>query len=175
MTTPGADWYYGNSSSGTGSYNPYGGVLDTTDIGSGFGVSENPTSGALTAEQVQFVPNPDIAQVLYKSPMVVVGLGSVVKRAEEIAKGIAPVGKDVDGFGHPPGSYRDSISSAVLPSEGGQPPRGILGSTDPKALWIEFGTGPRPQAGYTEFPAFAVLRRAIQSTHAIMAELGALG
>lgn len=155
-----------------GSYTPYEGFVQISDMfpsegGSGYSVIEGGSS-TLTAIDVQFVPNPDIARVLFMNPVVIQGVENIVKLASEIARKIAPVSKVKDpSHVH----YRDTINYAVIPSNGGsEPPIGILYATDFKAAWIEFGTKPRPQAGFTRFGPYAILRRALQMTHTVTEE-----
>lgn len=159
--TSGSDWY--NQSGDSGGYNPYAGVMDIGEaLGAfgGFGIEEG-ASGALTAAEVNFVPNPALPMILSHSQIVAEGLAEIVEPASKVAFGIAP---------YKTGAYRDSIGWAIVDGPNGK--EGLLYATDYKSIWIEFGTGPRPQAGMTKFPAYAVLRRAIESTQGFMKKAG---
>lgn len=59
------------------------------------------------------------------------------------------------------GEYSRGIQANVDIS--GNTAIGHVVATDYKSVWIEFGTGPRPQAGFTVFEERAVLRSAMDA------------
>ena len=91
-----------------------------------------------------YIPNrPVIYNVIPEIPQVSIWVSHKAKEIETRAKAIAPFRT---------GTYRDSIRA--MEAEGGRPGEWVVVSTDPKSVYLEYGTN--------DTPTFATLRRAAQ-------------
>lgn len=91
-----------------------------------------------------YIPNrPVIYNVIPETPHVSIWVSHKAEVIAARAKAIAPVRT---------GTYRDSIRA--MEAEGGNPGEWVVVSTDPKSVYLEYGTN--------DTPTFATLRRAAQ-------------
>lgn len=107
---------------------------------------------------IEWIPDPTaIPKIATSIPMAEI-LGILAVKIKETAQVIARE------RAYKTGAYSEGIQANV--DIEGNTAVGHVVATDYKSVWIEFGTGPRPQAGFTVFEERAVLRSAMDSVGA---------